>query len=313
MNPIELLVTGAFPLDEREVKALNRLGYHVSFQLDEQKMTENPEKYEAVLCNSLFAAQDIRAFRSLRMIQLTSAGLDRIPVSYVKDHGIALLNASDAYCLPMAEWAVWGILSLYKNADFFYKNRQERIWEKNREIRELNGAIVHIYGFGHFGRALAHRLRPFGCKITALDVYPFDHEDADEVLMVTDARADASLPEADIVVAAMPLNEKTRNFFDARRLSLLKSTAVFVNLARGGLVDEAALTDLLLSGKLFGAVLDVFEIEPLPKDSPLWSMDRVFLTPHNSFVGNGDHKRLWEIIFKNLSSFAEEYANRSSL
>lgn len=300
----ELLVTGAFPLGVRETETLAALGYRAHVQQDERRPTACPERYDAVVCNGLFLWQDIRAFRRLRLVQLTSAGADRVPLDYISSHDIRLFTAEDTYSLPMAEWAVWGILNIYKNASFFHKNRLSCRWEKERGVRELCGAHVLIYGFGSAGRAIAHRLRAFGCPITALDAHAVDPTGADELISVFDERADRRLSDADIVILTLPLTEKTRHFFDARRLSLMKDSAVFVNLARGGLVDERALTAELLRGRFSGAVLDVFEEEPLSPESPLWGIDRVWLTPHNSFVGDGNRERLWAVIQKNLSAFA---------
>ena len=103
----------------------------------------------------------------------------------------------------------------------------------------------------------------------------------------------------------MPLTADTAGLFDSPRLSRIKPGAVFVNVARGKVADQQALVAALQSGRLFGAVLDVFEEEPLPQNSPLWDMEQVILTPHNSFVGEHNGERLFRLICKNLESFAQ--------
>ncbi|MBR2021698.1 MAG: hypothetical protein IJ939_04605, partial [Clostridia bacterium] len=110
---------------------------------------------------------------------------------------------------------------------------------------------------------------------------------------------DKVLGKSDVVVLTLPLTTDTRNLFDEKMFEKMKKGAVLVNIARGAIVSEAALINAL-KDKLFGAVLDVFEQEPLSDESPLWSMDNVILTPHNSFVGEGNSERLFNVIYENL-------------
>ena len=246
----------------------------------------------------MFLYQDIGLFENLKVIQLTSAGLDRVPMDVIHRRGIRLFNAGDAYSVPMAEWAVWGVLSLYKNAAFFQKNKTDKRWEKDRSIRELAGKTALILGYGNTGRQIAKRLTAFDCRIIASD--PAAAPDAWCERVILPDTADNWLPQADLVILTLPLTKETAHYMDARRLSLLKADAVLVNLSRGGLVDEAALCAALAKGNLLGCVLDVFEQEPLPPESPLWQAERVLLTPHNSFIGEGNEERLFAVIAKNL-------------
>ena len=110
---------------------------------------------------------------------------------------------------------------------------------------------------------------------------------------------DELLPQSDVVVLTVPLTKGTKHLFDKERLGEMKDGAVLVNIARGGIVDTEALIDTLHT-KLFGAVLDVFEEEPLVEDHPLWGLENVILTPHNSFVGEGNNKRMFDLICRNL-------------
>jgi phosphoglycerate dehydrogenase-like enzyme len=116
-------------------------------------------------------------------------------------------------------------------------------------------------------------------------------------------KADSLLPESDIVICTLPLIESTKHFFNAERISRMKPTAVFVNISRGGTVDTSALARSLADGRLGGAVLDVFEEEPLGAESPLWDMENVIITPHNSFVGDGNEERLWGVMCRNLDDW----------
>ena len=294
---MNLLVTGAFELTEERRRVLEQGGYTVFFQRDEREKTEAPDRYDAVICNGLFLYQDWRTFPRLKTVQLTSAGLDRIPAAQMREKGIRIFNASGVYSAPMAEWAVGGILALYRGLPFFWKNQEKKNWEKNRALRELCGKEVLICGCGSVGRAIGARLSAFGCRVRGLDLTP-DRDAPFEIF--SPKQTDEALRRADVVVLTLPLTAQTRHFLDGRRLALLKEDALLVNAARGALIDEAALVENLQEGRLFGCVLDVFEEEPLPEQSPLWDFARVLISPHNSFAGEGNGERLFALIQKNL-------------
>ena len=293
---MNVLVTGAFQLNSEELAALEATGHKVFVHPDERAPVEQPERYEAVVCNGLFLHNPIERFTNLRLIQLTSAGLDRVPLDYIRAHDIELHNAAGVYSVPMAEFAVCGILQLYKQIRFFAENQAQHKWEKHHGLLELSGKRVCILGCGDVGREIAKRLKAFDCRITGVNRTVRVLPDFDEVLPLD------KLPDAaavcDILICCIALTPDTRGIMSKEVFDRLPAGAVFVNVARGALADEAALTAWLQSGG--HAVLDVFEEEPLSKTSPLWDMENVVLTPHNSFVGDGNRTRLWETIKENL-------------
>lgn len=293
---MNVLVTGAFQLNSGEREQLEAAGHRVFVHPDERAPVERPERYEAVVCNGLFLYNSIECFTSLRLIQLTSAGLDRVPLDDIRARGIALHNAAGVYSVPMAEFAVCGILQLYKQSRFFAKNQAQHKWEKHRGLLELSGKRVCILGCGDVGREIAKRLKAFGCRIASVNRTARVLPDFDEVLPLD------KLPETaaacDILVCCIALSPETRGIVSEKIFGRLHDGAIFVNVARGALADEAALTKWLQNGGR--AVLDVFEEEPLPETSPLWEMENVLLTPHISFVGEGNRARLWETIKENL-------------
>lgn len=294
---MNVLVTGAFQLNSEELAALKAAGHQVCVHPDERAPVEHPERYEAVVCNGLFLHNPIENFTGLRLIQLTSAGLDRVPLDYIRAHGIELHNAAGVYSVPMAEFAVCGILQLYKQSRFFAENQTWHKWEKHRGLPELSGKRVCILGCGDVGREIAKRLRAFGCRITGVNRAVRVLPDFDEVLPLDKLAETAAA--CDILVCCIALTPETRSIVSEEIFGRLHDGAVFVNVARGALVDEAALTKWLQSGG--HAVLDVFAEEPLPESSPLWDMESVILTPHNSFVGDGNRERLWVKIKENLA------------
>ena len=295
---MNVLVTGAFQLNSEELAALEAAGHKVFLHPDERASVEQPERYEAVVCNGLFLYNPIECFTNLRLIQLTSAGLDRVPLDYIRAHGIELHNAAGVYSVPMAEFAVCGILQLYKQSRFFAANQAQHKWEKHRGLLELSGKRVCILGCGDVGREIAKRLRAFGCRVTGVNRTVRVLPDFDEVLPL-DKLSDAAAV-CDILICCIALTPETRDIVSKEVFDRLPVSAVFVNVARGALADETALTAWLQSGG--HAVLDVFEEEPLPETSPLWDMENVILTPHNSFVGDGNRARLWETIKENLKN-----------
>lgn len=295
---MNVLVTGAFQLNSEELTALEAAGHKVFTHPDERAPVEQPERYKAVVCNGLFLHNPIERFTNLRLIQLTSAGLDRVPLDYIRAHGIELHNAAGVYSVPMAEFAVCGILQLYKQSRFFTTNQAQHKWEKHRGLLELSGKRVCILGCGDVGHEIAMRLKAFGCRITGVNRTVRVLPDFDEVLPLDKLPDAASV--CNILICCIALTPETRGIVSKEVFDRLPAGAIFVNVARGALADEAALTTWLQSGG--HAVLDVFEEEPLTKANPLWDMENVILTPHNSFVGDGNRMRLWETIKENLKN-----------
>lgn len=297
---MKLLITGAITWNEKQKKELQKLGHELIYIQDERIPLEeqgiNPKEIGGVICNGLFLYNEISDFKSLQYIQLTSAGFDRVPMNYIKEHSIEIHNARGVYSIPMAEFAVGGVLQLYKQSKFFYKNQKEHCWVKNRDIVELFGKTVCIVGCGSVGAECAKRFKAFDCKILGVDLYP--KIDERYVSMVSLADLDKALSISDIVILTVPLTEETRHLMNAQRLNNMKIGAVLVNISRGAVVDNEALMNVL--PKFSGAVLDVFEKEPLSKKNPLWEMENVIVTPHNSFVGNGNRERLQGLIIENL-------------
>lgn len=296
---MNLLVTGAWQGAKEQIGALEQMGHRVVFlQFEKGKLPCDYEWVEGVICNGLFLTHPIEKFSSLRYIQLTSAGFDRVPLEYIREHDIEIRNARGVYSIPMAEHAVSGVLQIYRRAAFFYENQKCRRWEKSRDLAELFGKTVCIAGCGSVGSECAKRFQAFGCRVLGLATSERKQPYFDAVYAVEQLGEVLAL--ADVVVLTLPLTDRTRHLINAERIAQMKSGAVLVNLARGAVVDTAAMEQALHSGKLAGAVLDVFEEEPLPEHSALWEMENVIITPHNSFVGENNGKRLSQAILRNL-------------
>ena len=298
---MNLLVTGAFDWTEKELNMLRAIGHKVVFmQQEKTPLPCDAAWVEGIIGNGIFLSHSIEKFTSLRYIQLTSAGFDRVPMDYVKQHGIEIHNARGVYSIPMAEFAVSGVLQLYKQSGYFHKNQKAHKWEKHRGLLELFGKNVCIVGCGSVGTECAKRFKAFGCSVTGVDVKPYQNKVYDTMLPLDSL--DNVLTNADVTILTLPLTEETRHFINADRFATMKRGAVLVNIARGAIIDTNALITAL-NTHLGGAILDVFEEEPLDEHSPLWDMENVILTPHNSFVGDGNHERLFNLILKNLNKY----------
>lgn len=298
---MNLLVTGAWQGAKENIEKIEQMGHMVSFlQFEKEELPCAYEWVEGAICNGLFLKHPIEKFVNLRYIQLTSAGFDRVPIEYVKEHGIAIHNARGVYSIPMAEFAVWGVLELYKKAAFFKDNQKAHRWEKHRGLLELYGKTVCIVGSGSVGTECAKRFRAFGCDVIGVDLFP--REDENYRKMIAMGNLTSILPLADILILTLPLTSETKYLMNAEKLSLMKKKAIIVNIARGAVVDSHALENAL-DKQLGGAVLDVFESEPLDENSSLWDKENVIITPHNSFVGERNNIRLSDLILQGVEAY----------
>ena len=295
---MKLLVTGAWKSAKEQLNTLKALGHEVVFMQNESEVIPcNPQEIEGVICNGLFLSHDIEEFTSLKFIQLTSAGFDRVPMDKITARGIKIFNARGVYSIPMAEYALWGVLSLYKRARFFENNRKEKKWGKHREVLELFGKTVAIVGCGNVGLECATRFKAFGVNMLGVDLAERQDDVFGKVYSIENLNEALAL--ADVVVLTLPLTSQTKGLISKERLAKFKEGSVLVNIARGQLIDENELVKAL-KNKLLGAVLDVFETEPLEKTSELWNLENVIVTPHNSFVGENNEHRLKDVIFQNI-------------
>ncbi len=200
----------------------------------------------------------------------------------------------------ISEYVLAQVLSLLHPVDLQRQQQADRRWQIT-PFRELSQTHWLIVGFGPIGQAVAKRVKAFGASVTVVRRTPVPSEPADQVGTMADFETFG--PTADVVLLACPLNEATRGFADAGFFSTLKVGAILVNIARGPLIDDAALIAALDAGRLEAAVLDVFHTEPLPENDPLWSHPKVRLTPHTSFAGSGVQTRWDQLFLDNIARF----------
>ena len=302
---MKLLMTGAFNCTAEQKLNIEKLGCEVMFQqMENEPLSAEMFSADAVICNSLFLHNDLDKFPNLKFVQLTSAGLDRVPVDKMKEKSITLCNARGVYSTPMAEWALTGVLSLYKNTKEFYENQKNHKWVKDRSVKELSASTICIVGCGSVGTECAKMFKPFAKEIIAVDIVKPTNDLFDTYYTINNVSE--AVKNADVVILTLPLTDETRNMFNKELLSQFKNDAILVNIARGAVVNEDDLINALKNNELGGAVLDVFETEPLDEKSELWNLPNVVITPHNSFVSPKNNERLFELVYNNLITYMKE-------
>jgi len=218
----------------------------------------------------------LKLLPNLKVIGKYGVGLDMIDLHAMKRHGVNLGWTGGVNKRSVSELVISYSIALLHRTIFANAEVRKGKWYQVKG-RQLSDCTVGIIGCGHVGKDLVELLQPFNCKILANDV--LDFKDFYKKYEVTSVGLEELIRKSDIVTLHLPLNKSTRNILNSDKLSLLKDDAVLINLARGGLIDEVALKELLNNNKITGAALDVFEVEP-PVDPSFATMDNVLITPH---------------------------------
>jgi phosphoglycerate dehydrogenase-like enzyme len=237
---------------------------------------------------------------SLRWLHTFAAGVDHPFFQRLLARGVRVTTSSGAAAVPIAHTVLLYVLALSRDLPGWARDQADRRWNP-RDVEDLQGRRLVVLGLGPIGLEVARLAQALRMEVTGVRRTPRGDEPCETWPL---ARLDALLPRAEWLVLALPLADDTHHLLDARRLALLPRGARVVNVGRGALVDEAALADALASGQLAGAGLDVFEVEPLPPGSPLWSHPRVIVTPHASGSSPGNDLRAAGMFVENLGRFA---------
>jgi len=240
----------------------------------------------------------------LEWIHSFAAGVDRVATPAVRERGLVVTNARGVFSRPIAEYVVMMCLAIARRLPQLLELQRERTWQPLRGT-ELGGMTVGIVGFGSIGSEIASLLAPFEAKVLATR----RHSDrgageAANVELLGLDQLDELLRRSDIVVVAAPLTEETAGLIGAAQLQQMPEHAWLINIARGRLLDELALRRALEAGWIGGAVLDVFNEEPLPPDSPLYGTPNLIITPHTSWSSDRVVDRSLELFVANLRRFA---------
>jgi phosphoglycerate dehydrogenase-like enzyme len=252
--------------------------------------------------------QQFVAGRKLRWIHSPAAAVHQLMFPELVRSNVLLTNSTGIHGPVVAEHALAVLLAMAKRLPqaMQYQARntwsQDQLWNERPRPREVAGATVAVIGMGGIGREFTTRARALGMKVLAVRENPAKGAGgADEVF--SSAEVDNVLPRADYVLFCTPVTPETTGIINAERLRRMKPDAYLINVGRGPLVDEAALLQALRERRIAGAALDVFHEEPLPSDSPFWSLDNLLITPHTAAVTERLWERHYRLIAENLKRF----------
>ncbi|KAF3889589.1 MULTISPECIES: D-2-hydroxyacid dehydrogenase [Nostocales] len=251
----------------------------------------------------------LAAAPGIRWQHTPSSGVNHILTPTFLKHDIVLTNGSGVHAIPMAEFVLNFMLFYAKKVQKLQELQMNHYWYKWLELEELYNKTLLIIGTGNIGQEIALRAKAFGMRIWGSRRHPEPLPNFDKIVGVNEWRS--LLPQADYVVVATPLTPKTKGLIDAEALRLMRPSAYLINIARGAIVDESALLTALGEGWIAGAGLDTFETEPLPPESPFWSLSNVFITPHCSALTPQLRQRIVALFLDNLARYRSDQPLRN--
>lgn len=243
----------------------------------------------------------LAASPKIRWQHTPSSGVNHILTPIFLEHDILLTNGSGVHAIPIAEFVITFLLYHAKNVHKLHSLQADHHWIKWLELEELYNKTLLIIGTGNIGQEIAIRAKAFGMNVFGSRRHPEPLPNFDKIVGADEWRS--LLPEADYVVIATPLTPQTRGLIDAEALRLMRPSAYLINIARGAIVDENALLTALREGWIAGAGLDTFAVEPLPPESPFWSLPNVFITPHCSGLTPQLYDRIVALFLDNLTRY----------
>jgi phosphoglycerate dehydrogenase-like enzyme len=246
----------------------------------------------------------IRRAKKLRWIQRGGVGVEGLMFPELVNSDIVLANARGTTGINIAEHVMALILAFSRTINILVKRQMDKVWESraNLPVIEIAGETLGIIGLGSIGLQVAKRAYAFDMRLLAVDATQTEKPDYVESLWRLD-RLHEMLEQADFVSICCPLTPETEGMMSSAEFRVMKPTAFLINIARGKIVHQPALIEALRAGELAGAGLDVTNPEPLPKESPLWEMDNVIITPHHAGQSPKAPRRVFELFCENLKRF----------
>lgn len=240
---------------------------------------------------------------NVKWIFVASAGVEKMPAEAILGRGIYVSNVRGIHKKPMTESIIAHILAYKRGLQFVYENKKARVWDKKTKLSELNGCTALIIGPGAIGAEIGRILQAFDVKTIGCNRSGRQIPEMNETYKIDDLLE--QLPKADIVISMLPSTAETNHLLKAEHFKAMKSTAMFMNFGRGNVVEERVLIEALKNNEIEHAVLDVYEVEPLPQTSELWDLDNVTLSPHFSSHSSRYVERSLEIFKPSLSAWLD--------
>jgi D-2-hydroxyacid dehydrogenase (NADP+) len=263
---------------------------------------------EVMICNPSFViSANLDRMPKLQWIHLLMSGYNTIDLADLARRGIALTNSKDVFHIQIAEDVFTKILAINRDAFVLYDQMKQRIWKPIPDEREIYGSAVGIVGAGSIASEIAKRMQAFGAKVAGWRRSPEPVVYFDQIYTGA-AGLDEMIVHSDYVIVALPLSKETFHLIDKRRLALMKPTAVLINIARGEIINQDDLIEVLQNNQIRAAGLDVVTPEPLPETSPLWNLSNVYLTPHNASSSVHMFPRMIALIEENIGRYERNEA-----
>ena len=294
----------------RDLSAIKSTGNYTGYEnTAPDKVAERCRNAEIVITNKVVIdAETMRRLPSLRLICIAATGMNNVDLAAAAELGIEVRNAVGYSTCSVAETTLCSALALLREVvyyDRYFKSgdysASSRMFNFDRPTAQIGGKNWGIIGLGNIGREVARLATAFGCDVRYCSTSCTVREEAYEAISL-----DELLQWADIVSLHCPLNDRTRNLISARELARMKRSAIIINVARGGIIDEQALADALNTNTIRGAALDVFSSEPLDAGSPLLRLEdpyKLLASPHNAWSTVEATDRLIECIELNIKEF----------
>lgn len=299
---MKILLT--YKYDDEKLNKIKELGYDIVYRHENTIFNEEEiDDSDILICYNPFKKLDISKMKNLKLIQLSSIGIDQVPIDKVnKDTFVC--NNKGGYSVAMGEWIVCKILEIYKESKYFYEKNKEKIWKMNTSLEEITDKKIGFLGTGTIAYEAAKRLKNFDCEIIGLSKSSNQKEYFDKVYNIKNL--EEFLKQSDVVISCLPSTSETKYILDYSNLSLMKNNSIFINISRGDIINQNDLIKLLKEDKFKAVALDVFEEEPLDKESAFWEFDNVYISFHNSWISQLRNERRFDLIYKNLKRFKEQ-------
>lgn len=307
---VKIVFLDAYTVDKSDMASIRALGEYIGYDTTpESEIVERCKGADVVIANKVpLRAETLAQLQDTKLICIAATGMNNIDLDAAAALGIPVRNTAGYSSNSVAELTFAGALGLLKQTVYFdnyvksgaYTNA-ERLFDFTRPTYELHGKKWGIIGLGAIGRRVAEIATVFGCEVSY-----FSTSGANNDAGYSQRTLNELIAESDIVSIHAPLSEKTRNLIDYHELSLMKPTAIIVNVARGGIINEEGLTRALNDNLIAGAALDVYSYEPMVADNPLYRVRdkyKLLLTPHSAWTTKEAMQKLVETIAVNIKTF----------
>ena len=302
---MKIAVLGEIHQDGWRVFENNKLESFELINFEESNLKSELREVDAILLRTAKLSNDVISYcKKLKIVSRHGVGYDNVNIDYLSDNNIALGITSTSNAVSVAEHVLTSFLYLSKNIHLSDKlTREGRFNDKSSlpNFFELYQKNIVIFGFGRIGRAVAKRCLGFEANVYVYDPFVSKNVVEENNCKVIDKTS--GLKIADYISIHLPLNNNTKNFINEQELSIMKETAIVVNTARGGIINETSLVNALQNKTILGAGLDVFEKEPPDENHPLFNLDNVILSPHNAALTIECRKRMAIESAENIAFF----------